>query len=153
MWQTIIILQENKVIFLSYLHFNSNVLQHFSSSTGNFNACRGCLGKERLCLSKIEPSLGLKKKKKTSHTVSNTYLCFTFWPPSIQLYYRWWGHRENTRLWLCICKRDIPKLKLLFYYITRVILSRPEKLINKTIREGDKQRFLKPCDRLEKKQN
>ena len=64
MWQTIIILQENKVIFLSYLHFNSNVLQHFSSSTGNFNACRGCLGKERLCLSKIEPSLGLKKKKK-----------------------------------------------------------------------------------------
>lgn len=61
-WQTIIILQENKVIFLSYLHFNSNVLQHFSSSTGNFNACRGCLGKERLCLSKTETSLGLKKK-------------------------------------------------------------------------------------------
>lgn len=62
MWQTIIILQENKVIFLSYLHFNSNVLQHFSSSTGNFNACRGCLGKERLCLSKTETSLGLKRK-------------------------------------------------------------------------------------------
>lgn len=33
---------------------------------------------------------------------------FTFWHSSIQLYYRWWGHRENASFRFCICKRNVP---------------------------------------------